>query len=1412
MHGLTAGVRPGQVGSPGGGSSSSSSGQEDDSDGFGEDPPDGEGDWREEQLESEAHEIDEITTPTSVADSPASGSPEKSGGDEEGREEEEEPEHHGASSEELEVGVGDVAVNRAGGDEVFYNEETGLLWIWHRARRRRFVRPDAEGCLFPAEYFAPVRWTRCENADETNPLELVEIEDLWEVAGNCEGPFEWWTGWSVFLVQGYDRPRGFPWDLGNGGENEDQRDSGNGGPDDDEQDGTADRESGGDQSDDQVDAEGSSPEGQTESGPVEEGEEQERSGEEKAGEESRRCGGSRWVSFEGEKIDKLVELAAFEYIKVVDEINDQEAETWRKVCGAGDRLLRSAGSVEQAAKALWIAREHLGRNNLQGVDDPCLDGLLHPDHLAYLREIREQGMPARYEGERQRLRTQPHPRARENMGQVFRQLMKDVAKHRVLVVRSDHEGLRHTASSPFEAVPKMLPNRTISTEVRLVHDQRMINSGTSKDLHPPALQPLHVQIIRRILFWKSMFPKIPIVLAKKDVAGAFRLLWVDPADVELFAGDVPWQPEAMGAGEDGRRPDDPEGLTLLFLVSSFGFSGSPGEWTVWGRGTEELHRGFRPKMSRRDGAIGFDGKILVDDMVLVEPCVGLRPWVSSEVYEWAVRQLLGKNAINAAKDAEEGVFAFSQTVWGINIKTVSEKMSLPEARVLKGAYLLAEPQFNFGEKKVTLKEMQRFRGIATGWAVVVKGLKNELKAADRFLGGSEGGAQASPSKCMTPEDEEQAWEDLWLLFEDCRWLCSRSETWAEKFGGDIREALNPMERLALPGDQYRAAVFVSSDATPTTLGSIDWTHGLVCRQEIEELKPWIKQVLVEEEIYEEGPLAIHLGEMLSFVAFACAVGERWKGKVVLYGGDNKTVYHWVTSRRSGIRAGRLLIRVLNLVEMRYRCLIIGGWWRTYHNEDADAITRLSAAEVEQKIQERGWSRVDLRQAVRQALEDTERFGPCFLSWNEEEDRYEQMKLRELRRFRALQRQPQDLQRLKILEWTGKPRRVKDFEYFNVEEGNKQGIVVAATVGPDPRGKLVRRFWDYLIAEEFDVAVLEGPRDVAWEIGEHMAEENGFKTAKVEFLTSELGETLVRRRRALFISRNSASPQQIEEWMLKEVTPPSLWTVLEKADPESWQEYERWETAYGKGNHQMLPVVGGHVWMHGDEERRMAYKLNGPCRWPLTKEAGGVEELYVVDRAAPAGMVRRLKAEEVWRAQGRTRQEWKALVDLCGEEEALRQGCLGTGRKTALSLLGAAAELFLVGENDQKAGMCFDIEDGKSLGSLLVWLRRWRRGDYGRAAADRKAGGSEKRQVWLWGEGLWLDALIYDGEDEEETKAGGRRKSTKAAQLEGQKVVELRPGLVGDLNIQDQVEEWLDEHMTGDKAESTQKAYNAAWQR
>ena len=125
----------------------------------------------------------------------------------------------------------------------------------------------------------------------------------------------------------------------------------------------------------------------------------------------------------------------------------------------------------------------------------------------------------------------------------------------------------------------MLPDRSIAPDKRVVHDQRGVNAFTEKTFHPPALQPKHAQVARLVLWIKRRLPGITVLLSKRDIAGAFRLLWVDPADVELFAGDLPWCPEHM----EGEVFAEGEEFTVIYLVSSFGFSGSPGEWTVWGR-------------------------------------------------------------------------------------------------------------------------------------------------------------------------------------------------------------------------------------------------------------------------------------------------------------------------------------------------------------------------------------------------------------------------------------------------------------------------------------------------------------------------------------------------------------------------------------------------------------------------------------------------------------------------------------------------------------------------------------------------------------------------------------------------------------------------------------------------------------
>ena len=205
--------------------------------------------------------------------------------------------------------------------------------------------------------------------------------------------------------------------------------------------------------------------------------------------------------------ETLLHPEAVDYLNTIKGLDQPTKQGWERVLDAGDALLCAAGGVQEAAQWLWDARATHGLANLRGVEDPCLDKILHPDLLAYLRHVKRHGMEARHVGPRERAMAGLHPNAKRNLEQVYAQIWKDVKKHRVLVASQDHPKLGNTMASPFEAVPKLLPDRSVSNEVRVVHDQRSVNQGTHKDFHPPALQPTHDQIARRVLFLKHRYPR-----------------------------------------------------------------------------------------------------------------------------------------------------------------------------------------------------------------------------------------------------------------------------------------------------------------------------------------------------------------------------------------------------------------------------------------------------------------------------------------------------------------------------------------------------------------------------------------------------------------------------------------------------------------------------------------------------------------------------------------------------------------------------------------------------------------------------------------------------------------------------------------------------------------------------------------
>ena len=201
-------------------------------------------------------------------------------------------------------------------------------------------------------------------------------------------------------------------------------------------------------------------------------------------------------------------------------------------------------------------------------------------------------------------------------------------------------------------------------------------------------------------------------------------------------------------------------------------------------------------------------------------------------------------------------------------------------------------------------------------------------------------------------------------------------------------------------------------------------------------------------------------------------------------------------------------------------------------------------------------------------------------------------------------------------------------------------------------------------------------------------------------------------------------------------------------------------------------------------------------------------MHVFDRAGPEGSLRPLSFQEVWAAQGRTHQEWKATVEKCAgsPKTAYQEGCRATGMRTAESLLTLAVLVACEKGGCRVAGAIRDGPTDESLVRLLMWLRKWKNGDFGKEG-QRKAGGVRK-VVSLLGEALWLEAL--DDEDGVgDCRAGGRRRKADVAKAEAHLVGPCM-SLPFDGDVVGRVEDWLEANMMGDKAESTIRVYQGMW--
>ena len=189
----------------------------------------------------------------------------------------------------------------------------------------------------------------------------------------------------------------------------------------------------------------------------------------------------------------------------------------------------------------------------------------------------------------------------------------------------------------------------------------------------------------------------------------------------------------------------------------------------------------------------------------------------------------------------------------------------------------------------------------------------------------------------------------------------------------------------------------------------------------------------------------------------------------------------------------------------------------------------------------------------------------------------------------------------------------------------------------------------------------------------------------------------------------------------------------------WKNPLKLELESGIPRDRMLPCPVGHfVWEHGGG-RETCHSTDGPCTWPKLKEGcDGILPVFLFDRRGPPGHLRKLTDEEVWVLQGRSLGELKGQKD---KQLLVREGCRATGGQTAASLLLWAGQITegLLSQESARAGMCAEEEGPEALAQILLWLRRWKRGEFG-----GKAGGSvEEEKIYhvnRWTEAWWVSML------------------------------------------------------------------------
>ena len=112
---------------------------------------------------------------------------------------------------------------------------------------------------------------------------------------------------------------------------------------------------------------------------------------------------------------------------------------------------------------------------------------------------------------------------------------------------------------------KKLPDRALSSEIRLISDVRLIGNFCDKSDYPSRINPSLMDIASRVESLDRNFPGAPRRVAIRDVGDAFKRVAAHPDCASILCTEF-----------DGADLGFPRDIAIFCLALPFGQSASPG--------------------------------------------------------------------------------------------------------------------------------------------------------------------------------------------------------------------------------------------------------------------------------------------------------------------------------------------------------------------------------------------------------------------------------------------------------------------------------------------------------------------------------------------------------------------------------------------------------------------------------------------------------------------------------------------------------------------------------------------------------------------------------------------------------------------------------------------------------------------